>query len=75
MTFILNILPYIQIALSVILIILILLQPTDTDAGGSFGGGGVSTWHTRRGGEKVIYIGTIIVAVLFALSVIADLFV
>lgn len=61
--------------LSVILIILILLQPTDADAGGSFGGGAVSTWHTRRGAEKVIYIATIVIAVLFVASVLADLFV
>jgi preprotein translocase subunit SecG len=73
MTFILNILPYIQIVLSVILIILILLQPTDADAGGSFGGGATSTWHTRRGAEKLIYLSTIVVAVLFVASVLADL--
>jgi len=74
MTFILSILPYIQIALSVILIILVLLQPTDADAGGSFGGGGNATWHTRRGAEKLIYTGTIVVAVLFVVSILADLF-
>ena len=73
MTFILNILPYIQIALSVILIILILLQPTDADAGGSFGGGGNATWHTRRGAEKLIYLSTIVVSILFVVSVLADL--
>lgn len=70
---ILNILPYIQIALSVVLIILILLQPTDADAGGSFGGGAVSTWHTRRGAEKVIYIATIVVAIVFVASVLLSL--
>ena len=75
MTFILSILPYIQIALSVILIILVLLQPTDADAGGSFGGGAAATWHTRRGAEKFIYAGTIIIAILFVLSVLADLLV
>jgi protein translocase SecG subunit len=73
MTFILNILPYIQMVLAVILIILVLLQPTDADAGGSFGGGAVSTWHTRRGGEKVIYMGTIVVSILFVVSVLLDL--
>jgi protein translocase SecG subunit len=70
---ILHILPYIQITLSVVLIILVLLQPTDADAGGSFGGGAVSTWHTRRGGEKVIYIATIVVAILFVASVLLSL--
>jgi protein translocase SecG subunit len=70
---ILNILPYIQITLAVILVILILLQPTDADAGGSFGGGAVSTWHTRRGAEKIIFTGTILVAILFIGSVVLDL--
>ena len=70
---ILSILPYIQIALAVILVVLVLLQPTDADAGGSFGGGAVSSWHTRRGGEKVIFFGTVIVSVLFVASVILDL--
>lgn len=70
---ILNTLPYIQITLSVVLVILVLLQPTDADAGGSFGGGGTATWHTRRGGEKVIYLSTIVVAILFVVSVLLDL--
>ncbi len=70
---ILHILPYIQITLSVVLIILILLQPTDADAGGSFGGGAVSTWHTRRGGERLVFLATIVVAILFVGSVILDL--
>ncbi|MES2622887.1 MAG: preprotein translocase subunit SecG [Patescibacteria group bacterium] len=70
---ILHILPFIQITLAVILVILILLQPTDADAGGSFGGGAVSTWHTRRGAEKAIFTGTIVVAILFVASVILDL--
>lgn len=73
MTFILNILPYIQMVLAVILIILVLLQPTDADAGGSFGGGAVSTWHTRRGAEKLIYLSTIVVGILFVVSVLLDL--
>lgn len=70
---ILSILPFIQIALSVLLIIFILLQPTDADAGGSFGGGAVSTWHTRRGGERFIFVGTIVIAILFVGSVLLDL--
>ncbi len=70
---ILNILPYIQITLSVILVVFILMQPTEADAGGSFGGGAVSTWHTRRGAEKFFFLGTIVVAVLFVASVLLDL--
>ena len=68
-----QILPYIQIILSILLVIFVLLQPTDADAGGSFGGGAVSTWHTRRGGERFIFVGTIVIAILFVASVILDL--
>ena len=73
LTVILGILPYIQLFLAVILVALILIQKTDSDAGGSFGGGSDSTWHTRRGGEKFIYILTIVIAIIFVLSVILDL--
>ena len=73
MTTILSLLPYIQILLAVVLVTLILLQPTDADAGGSFGGGGNASWHTRRGSEQFIFVLTIIVSVLFVASVIADL--
>lgn len=67
------ILPYVQIVLAVILIGLVLIQKTDSDAGGSFGGSSDSTWHVRRGGEQFIFIFTIIVAILFVVSVILDL--
>ncbi len=62
-------LPYIQIVLSIILIGLILLQHSDATVGAAFGGdslGGSS--HTRRGPEKIIFITTIVVAVLFSIS-------
>ncbi len=68
-----NLLSYIQILLAILLVIGILLQPTDTDAGGSFGGGSVSTWHTRRGGEKFIFMGTILLSILFVISIVIDL--
>lgn len=73
LTTILNILPYIQIALAVLLVVLILLQPTDADAGGSFGGGANANWHTRRGGEQLIFVLTIIVSIIFVVSVVLDL--
>lgn len=73
LTVILNILPYIQIFLAILMVILVLIQQTDSDAGGSFGGGGASTWHTRRGAEKFIFYFTILIAILFVASVIVDL--
>lgn len=69
MTIITKILPYIQIILSIILIVSILLQQSDAGMGGIFGGsdsGGL--YHTRRGFEKFLFIVTIVVGILFALS-------
>ena len=65
-----QVLPYIQIALSVLLAIGVLLQHSDASLGGAFGGGDnwSSTFHTRRGFEKVLFNGTIIIAILFPLS-------
>ena len=64
-----TIIPYCQIVLSVLLIGGILLQPSEAGMGGAFGGGDSfsSGHHTKRGSEKVIFIGTIVVAILFAL--------
>lgn len=63
-----QILPYIQIGLSVILIALILIQQSDADLG-SFGGStNTASMHTRRGAEKVVFYATILIAILFAAS-------
>ena len=63
-----TILSIIQIILSIILVIAILLQ--NSAAGmGALGGGGDSVdsgLHTRRGFEKTLFNGTIVVAILFA---------
>lgn len=64
-----NILPYIQIVLSILLVGSILLQQTGNDLGGAFGGGDdFSGGHTRRGMEKTLFNITIIIAILFVLS-------
>ncbi|MBP6931547.1 MAG: preprotein translocase subunit SecG [Candidatus Pacebacteria bacterium] len=69
MTIIANLLPYIQIILSVILVVAILLQQSDSGAGGAFGGGDSGAlFHTRRGFEKILFITTIIISILFAAS-------
>lgn len=61
--------PYTQIVLSILLVGGVLLQQSEAGAGGAFGGGdGFSSGHhTKRGAEKTIFIGTIVVAILFAL--------
>jgi len=69
MELITNSLPWVQITLSVILIVVILLQQTGAGLGGAFGGSDTSSgFHTRRGGEKILFNITIIVAILFAVS-------
>jgi preprotein translocase subunit SecG len=68
-------LPYIQVILSVLLIAVILLQRTGAQVGGAFGGSDnwSSAHHTRRGAEKVLFNATIVIAILFAVSALANL--
>ncbi|MEK7645058.1 MAG: preprotein translocase subunit SecG [Patescibacteria group bacterium] len=63
-------LPHIQIVLSVLLIAAILLQQTGSGIGGAFGESNNfgTTFHTRRGLEKFLFNGTIVLAILFGLS-------
>lgn len=70
-----SILPYIQIVLAIILIIAILLQRTGSQIGGAFGGSDnfSSAFHTRRGFEKTLFIISIVVAILFAVSALLGL--
>lgn len=69
------ILPYIQIVLTVLLVTAILLQRTGAQIGGAFGGSDnfSSAYHTRRGFEKTLFIITIVIAILFALSALINL--
>lgn len=70
-----SILPYIQIGLAIVLAVMILVQQTDASVGAAFGGsGGEGIERTRRGLERTIFQGTIVVAVLFVVSVVASLF-
>ncbi len=70
-----NFLPYIQILLSVLLVASILMQRSDAGIGGAFGGGDApsSNFHTKRGGEKMLFNTTIILALIFVLSAFATL--
>jgi protein translocase SecG subunit len=70
-----TILPYIQIILSILLIIGVLLQQSDAGLGSAFGMDGMTAGrYTRRGFEKTLFRGTIIVSVLFAVTAFASLF-
>jgi protein translocase SecG subunit len=59
------IVPIAQIAISVLLVILILLQERSAGLSGIFGGEGGGFYQTRRGLEKTIFASTIILAVVF----------
>ena len=55
-----TILPWIQIAVSIALVVLILLQKNEGGLGGAFGGGDSGGAHyTKRGAEKILFNTTI----------------
>lgn len=64
----------IQIASSIALVILVLIQRANMDSGSSLGSDGASFMQTRRGAEKFIFFLTIVVAVIFAGSSLASVF-
>jgi len=59
-----NILPIIQIIISVVMVTAILLQNRGGGLGGAFGSGG-SSYHTKRGFEKILFTATIVLAIAF----------
>ena len=72
-----SLLPYVQIVLSVLLITAILLQRSSAGLGGAFGDSSnfSSFFHARRGAEKFLFIFTIVLATVFALTAVSALFV
>ena len=69
-----QLLPYIQIFLSLLLIAGVLLQRSEASLGSAFGGdGAMGGRFMRRGLEKILFNATLVVAVLFALSAFASL--
>ena len=74
MVFLQTALPYVQIILSILLIIAIVLQRTGASLGGAFGADNFSSgFHTRRGLEKTLFHATIVLGILFALSALINL--
>lgn len=59
-----NLLPAIQMALSVLLILSILPQSRGTAVGAAFGGAG-TIYRTKRGVEKWLMRATIVIGVIF----------
>jgi protein translocase SecG subunit len=67
MELLIQVLPLVQIILSVALIVLILIQRSGAELGGAFGGGDGSggALYTRRGFEKVLFYVTIGLGIAF----------
>jgi preprotein translocase subunit SecG len=71
-----KILPFIQIVSSLLLIIVVLLQNREGGASGVLGGDGVGgSFYTKRGLEKGLLYSTIILAIVFVGSSIANFFI
>jgi preprotein translocase subunit SecG len=65
-------LPYLEIALSLLLIVGVVLQQRGAGLGGAFGGDNfASTFYKRRGAEKFLFNATILIAILFVATAIA----
>ncbi|MCX6759740.1 MAG: preprotein translocase subunit SecG [Candidatus Nealsonbacteria bacterium] len=63
-----------EIIVSILLIIFILIQQRGTALGSAFGGGDSGGFYsTRRGIQQKIFIGTIILGVLFIALAVANL--
>lgn len=66
-------LPYVEITLSILLIVGIVLQQRGATLGGAFGGDNfASTFYKRRGAEKFLFTVTIGIAALLVLAAIAN---
>jgi len=62
-----------QVIVSIILIVLVLIQERAGGLGSLFGGAGGTPYQTRRGVEKIAFIATIILAILFGVIAILNL--
>ena len=63
-----------QIICSIVLIVLVTLQSSDSALSSSLSTITQSGFHTKRGPEKIIYILTIIVGALFVILSILNIF-
>ena len=69
-----TILPYITLGSAVLMIAAILLQQRGSGLGAGFGSSG-EFYTTRRGFDKNLFDATIILAVVFVLSIVSALFI
>jgi preprotein translocase subunit SecG len=76
MVLLLQYLPYVQIVLSILLIVTIVLQRTGASLGGAFGADNFSSgFHTRRGLEKTLFQASVVLGILFAISALVNIFI
>jgi preprotein translocase subunit SecG len=68
-----NIFKIIQIIFAILLMVAILMQQRGSGLGAAFGGTG-NVYRSRRGIEKILFIFTIVIAVLFCLTALATVF-
>lgn len=61
-----SIILFIHMAVAIGLIALILLQSSQGGLGSAFGGG--DTYRTKRGAERMVFITTIVFAILFLIT-------
>jgi protein translocase SecG subunit len=66
-------LPYIQLGVTILLIVFILLQQRGQALGSAFGGEGGSFYTTRRGIQKRIFVATIILGAAFIILALLNL--
>lgn len=69
-----NLIYILQILISILLMVTILMQQKGSGLGAGFGGEG-TIYRTKRGAEKFIFRLTIILAVLFLATSLANMFV
>ncbi len=69
-----TVLTVLQVIIAVLLSLVILTQAKGTGLSATFGGTG-GFYTSKRGAEKVLHITTVVLAILFAISSLAFLFV
>ena len=62
-----NTLSIVQLVITALLIVAILLQRRGSQLGGAFGGGG-EIYYKKRGVEKIVFIATVVLSVIFILT-------
>lgn len=68
-----NVIGIVQIAVSISLIALIILQAKGVGLGAAWGGGG-EFYKSRRGVEKIVFNFTVFLVVIFLITSLASLF-